>query len=67
MRQPEFTLNKCYFSKDYEVTNQMLSILKKRYCNENQEAICQILKLRREKVALEQIVFFDKYNDFLVF
>ena len=38
-----------------------------RYCHENQEAINEILRLRRDKAALDNMVFYDKYNDFLFF
>ena len=32
LRQPEFSLTPFYYSTDYEKTNHMFKILKKRYC-----------------------------------
>lgn len=45
----------------------MLQKLKKRNCKINPEVIRSEIKQRQEKYAINQLVFYDKYNDFLVF
>lgn len=50
-----------------EDSNQKLKILQKRYCRFSKQNISRILNERQEQRALNQMVFYDKYNDFLVF
>ncbi len=54
MRNPENTLHH-------------LEILHKRNCRFSHQKLKVIFQQRQEKTAMNQMVFFDKYNDLLVF
>jgi len=45
----------------------MLDALSMRHCKIKPAVIRQEIKRRRDKMAISQLVFYDKYNDFLVF
>jgi len=66
---PDFTLKNFYFAeKDKaEFTKHKLDALKKRRCRLNEKQLRETLDQRQKKSFLNQMVFFDKYNDFLVF
>lgn len=65
--QPSITLRNFLHVPDKESALRQLSILKKRNCRFSQEKLKAIFRERREKTALNKMVFFDKYNDFLIF
>lgn len=65
--QPNISLGNFLFMPNKEAALHQLSVLKKRNCRFSQEKLRLIFKERREKTALNQMVFFDKYNDLLVF
>ena len=64
---PEFSLNKYLTVKDSELTNRRLKLLKKRNCRFSHDRLKAILEERKAKTSMNQMVFFDKYNDLLVF
>ena len=67
VKRPELSLNQYLTVKDSDVTNHRLKLLKKRNCRFSHERLKTILNERKKKTAMNQMVFFDKYNDLLVF
>ena len=63
----EFSLKKFYFSDKPDFTYHMLDILKKRKVFISLPRLRALLEERKKKSFLNQMVFYDKYNDFLVF
>ena len=63
----DFTLKKFLFTDDKKTTDRMMSKLRKRNYNLKMSNLKAQLASRKKKTFLNQMVFFDKYNDFLVF
>ena len=63
----EFTLKDYLYTDDPKMTNHMLAKLRKRNYNLKMSNLKAQLASRKKKTFLNQMVFFDKYNDFLVF
>ena len=55
------------YTDEPKTTNHMLSKLRKRNYNLKMSNLKAQLASRKKKTFLNQMVFFDKYNDFLVF
>lgn len=68
-KMPELTLKSFYFNekKTSDFTSSKWETLKKRRCQFNSKELRETLEQRKKKSFLNQMVFFDKYNDFLVF
>lgn len=66
-QKPEFTLKNFLYTDNPKATNHMISKLRKRDYNLKQSNLKAQLASRKKKTFLNQMVFFDKYNDFLVF
>ena len=64
---PDFTLKNFLYTDDPKTTNRMISKLRKRNYNLKMSNLKAQLAHRKKKTFLNQMVFFDKYNDFLVF
>lgn len=64
---PDFSVNDLYFSEDPKKTEQELRSIKRRKCQINHQKMQLILAQRKKKIEMNQMVFYDKYNDFLVF
>jgi hypothetical protein len=64
---PDFTLKDFLYTDDPATTNHMMSKLRKRNYNLKMSNLKAQLANRKKKTFLNQMVFFDKYNDFLVF
>ena len=69
MTQPDFSLKKFYFAEkeNREFARGKLDSIQKRRCKFNIRELKETLQIRKQKSYLNQMVFFDKYNDFLVF
>ena len=63
----EFTLKDFLYTDAPKTTDRMLSKLRKRNYNLKMANLKAQLASRKRKTFLNQMVFFDKYNDFLVF
>lgn len=63
----DFTLKRFFFTDNQPFTDHMLTILKKRKVFISRPRLRAILEERKKKSFLNQMVFFDRYNDFLVF
>ena len=63
----DFTLKKFLYTDDAATTDHMMAKLRKRNYNLKMSNLKAQLKSRQKKTFLNQMVFFDKYNDFLVF
>jgi hypothetical protein len=63
----DFTLRKFLYTDDPKTTDRMLTKLRKRNYNLKMSNLKAQLASRKKKTFLNQMVFFDKYNDFLVF
>lgn len=66
-RNEDFSLDDFLFTNDAEFTSRKMEILKKRKCHFKPARLRAELEKRQRKTFLNQMVFFDKYNDFLVF
>lgn len=64
---PELSLNSFLTMRNPEDNIHKLKTLKKRYCRFSHSKITSILRQRTEHRAMNQMVFYDKYNDLLVF
>jgi hypothetical protein len=64
---PELSLNQFLTMRKPEDNNLKLKILQKRYCRFSKVKIEKTLRDRHENRAMNQMVFYDKYNDLLVF
>lgn len=63
----DFTLKDFLYTDEPKTTNHMLSKLRKRNYNLKMSNLKAQLASKKKKTFLNQMVFFDKYNDFLVF
>lgn len=63
----EFSLKDFLYTDDPKTTNHMLAKLRKRNYNLKMSNLKAQLDSRKKKTFLNQMVFFDKYNDFLVY
>ena len=64
---PEISLKQFLTMHDPDSKNSHLKILQKRNCYFSHQKLQVIFKQRQEQAALNQLVFYDKYNDLLVF
>jgi len=62
-----FSLKKFLWSDKRKFTDHMLTILKKRKVFISKPRLKMILDERKKKSLLNQMVFYDRYNDLLVF
>ena len=63
----DFSITNFYHMSDPTNDREKLQKLKKRNCYVSVPKILSTLKQRREQAQMNQMVFFDKYNDLLVF
>ena len=63
----DFTLRDFLYTDDAKTTNHMMNSLRKRNYNLKMSNLKAQLASKKKKTFLNQMVFFDKYNDFLVF
>jgi len=66
MAQPSMSLNNFYFMRDPATDHNRLQSLKMRHCR-NTKDVQQVMERREKARRLNQMVFFDKYNDLQVF
>lgn len=64
---PALSLNQFYAMRNPQSTLHHLKTLQKRNCRFSHQKLRVIFQQRQEKTATNQMVFFDKYNDLLVF
>jgi hypothetical protein len=63
----DFSLKQFFFSDRPKDTDKMMTILKKRKVFISKPRLKQILDERKKKSFLNQMVFYDRYNDLLYF
>lgn len=65
--QPDFSLNKLYFTRDKKRSDRMTSTLQRRKCPVNAKLVQAEIERRQDRGEVKKLVFYDKYNDFLIF
>jgi len=65
--KPDFSLNNFYYSSDKAKTDASLQTIKRRMCPVKKKEVNNVIDGRKKKTFLNQMVFYDRYNDFMVF
>jgi hypothetical protein len=66
-KDARFSLNNYYFTDDRVSSDRQLTNLKRRMCRFNATKLRADMEARKKKTFLNQMVFYDRYNDFQVF
>ena len=65
--RPDFSLKQFWAMSDVKTTHRQLDVLQKRNCHFSHAKLRALFKQRKEERTLNERVFYDKYNDLMVF